>query len=157
MSGASENVQPTAAVPLKKKAPPWLKVGAPVLAAVVAIGAFFGVRAIFDSVGGQSKQAQIEAAVEQALAQYDPPRQLDEVTIITDVTAEPGAIRYSYSLVDVDPALVTAEVLEGIVGPGLCAQAATRGMLDQDIAMRYTYLLESTGDTYDLEFTKEYC
>ncbi len=100
MSDASENVQPTAAVPPKKKAPLWLKVGAPVLAAVVAIGAFFGVRAIFDSLGGQSKQAQIEAAVE---------------------------------------------------------QAATRGVLDQDIAMRYTYVVESTGDTYDLEFTKEYC
>ncbi len=119
MSDASENVQPTAAVPPKKKAPLWLKVGAPVLAAVVAIGAFFGVRGIFDSLGGQSKQAQIEAAV--------------------------------------DPALVTAEVLEGIVGPGLCAQAATRSVLDQDIAMRYTYVVESTGDTYDLEFTKEYC
>ena len=140
-----------------KKRALWVKILTPAVSAIVAVVAFFGVRAVIEAASGPSKQQQIEQAVEQALAQFDPPQQLDDVTIITDVKAEPGAIRYHYSLVNVDPTQVTAEVLEGIVGPGLCAQPATRAVLDEEIAMRYTYLVEATGDTYELEFTKGYC
>jgi hypothetical protein len=99
----------------------------------------------------------IEKGVEEALDTFDPPRQIDEVTVLTDVTAEQDAIHYHYTLVDVDPSVVTQEVLEGVVLPGLCSTKETRQVLDQDIAMKYTYTVESTGDVYAMEFTKSDC
>ncbi len=171
MSDASGTDQPTApqapstsdaaaaAPPVapRKKVATWVKVLAAVGAALVAVAASFTVRAIIEAASGPSKQQVIEQAVEDALEAFDPPQQLDQVTYITDVTAEQDAIHYFYELVDVDPAAVNAEALEGVVGPGLCAQKATRDVLEQDIAMRYTYVVVDTGDTYHLEFTKDYC
>ncbi len=145
------------AAPARPKRPLWLKIVGVVAAVAVAIGAWIATTAILNALSGPPKQQVIEAAVEQALAQFDPPQQLDEVTIITDVKAEPDAIHYFYELVDVDPSLVDAEVLEGIVGPGLCGSAETRNVLDQDVAMRYTYVVRDTGDSYDVEFRKGYC
>jgi hypothetical protein len=124
---------------------------------IVALVAYFGVRALFDAFSGPSKQELIEKSVEQALDTFDPPRQIDEVTVLTDVTAEQDAIHYHYQLVDVDPAAVTQEVLEGVVLPTLCGTKETRQVLDADITMKYTYVVESTGDEYALAFTKSDC
>jgi hypothetical protein len=153
---ASASVQP-APQPPRKKAPLAVKIIVPIVSLLVAFGAYWGVRAAFDALSGPSKQALIEKGVEEALDTFDPPRQIDEVTVLTDVTAEQDAIHYHYTLVDVDPSAVTQEVLEGVVLPGLCSTKETRQVLDQDIAMKYTYTVESTGDVYAMEFTKSDC
>jgi hypothetical protein len=143
--------------PPRKKVPLAVKIIVPVVSLLVAFGAYWGVRAAFDALSGPSKQALIEKGVEEALDTFDPPRQIDEVTVLTDVTAEQDAIHYHYTLVDVDPSVVTQEVLEGVVLPGLCSTKETRQVLDQDVAMKYTYTVESTGDVYAMEFTKSDC
>src|SRR5690606_11043113 len=148
---------PPAPQPPRKKVPLAVKIIVPVVSLVVAFGVYWGVRAAFDALSGPSKQALIEKGVEEALDTFDPPRQIDEVTVLTDVTAEQDAIHYHYTLVDVDPSVVTQEVLEGVVLPGLCSTKETRQVLDQDIAMKYTYTVESTGDVYAMEFTKSDC
>jgi len=128
-------------------------IGGVVVAALVA----FGVRAGLSALSGPSKQEIIEKGVEQALEMFDLPQQIDQVTIFTAITAESDAIRYDYTLVDVDPAAVTEEVLTGIVLPGLCSTKETREILDHDIAMKYIYLVESTGESYALTFTQADC
>lgn len=143
--------------PPRKKVPLAVKILSAVLAAALALGAYFGVRVLLESLGGPSKQALIEKGVEEALDAFDPPRQIDQVTVLTDVTAEQNAIHYHYTLVDVDPSAVTEEVLEGVVLPGLCSTKETRQVLDQDVNMKYTYTVESTGDEYALEFSKSDC
>lgn len=158
----AQPMPPTASVPPipqppSKKVPLAVKIIVPVVSLVVAFGVYWGVRAAFDALSGPSKQALIEKGVEEALDTFDPPRQIDEVTVLTDVTAEQDAIHYHYTLVDVDPSVVTQEVLEGVVLPGLCSTKETRQVLDQDIAMKYTYTVESTGDVYAMEFTKSDC
>ncbi len=168
MSDAPETSQPTApevsnlpdaAAPAEqpKKVPLGIRIGGAVLGLAVAGGAAFGTTALLNAVNGGSKQQQIEKGVEEALAAFDPPKQIDEVTIITDVKAEEGAIHYYYTLTGVDPAAVTAEVLEGIVEPSVCSTSETRKVLDQDIVMRYSYEVEGTSDVYHLEFTKVDC
>ena len=163
-SGSNQPTDPTAAAPVppapqppRKKVPLAVKIIAPVLGVIVGIGVYAGVRAAFDAAAGPSKQMLIEKAVDQALDAFDPPRQIDEVTVLTDVTAEQNAIHYHYTLVDVDPSAVTQEALEGIVLPTLCGTKQTRQVLDQDVSMKYTYTVESTGDEYALEFVKGDC
>lgn len=148
-------VQPAA--PEKKKSSLGLRIGLAAIGLVVAAVVSFGVRFAFEAFSGPSKQQLIEQGVEEARKQFDPPQQIDEVTTITDVKAESGAIHYYYTLTDVDPAAVTADVLEDIVLPGLCSTPETKKVLDADIAMRYSYLVDETGDSYDLEFTKGDC
>ncbi|HTN56927.1 MAG TPA: hypothetical protein VL043_01535 [Protaetiibacter sp.] len=155
--GAPGGFVPPAPQPPRKKVPLAVKIIVPVVSLLVAFGAYWGVRAAFDALSGPSKQMLIEKGVEEALDTFDPPRQIDEVTVLTDVTAEHDAIHYHYTLVDVDPSVVTQEVLEGVVLPGLCSTKETRQVLDQDIAMKYTYTVESTGDVYAMEFTKSDC
>jgi hypothetical protein len=155
--GAPGGFVPPAPQPPRKKVPLAVKIIVPVVSLLVAFGAYWGVRAAFDALSGPSKQMLIEKGVEEALDTFDPPRQIDEVTVLTDVTAEQDAIHYHYTLVDVDPSAVTQEVLEGVVLPGLCSTKETRQVLDQDIAMKYTYTVESTGDVYAMEFTKSDC
>lgn len=155
--GAPGGFVPPAPQPPRKKVPLAVKIIVPVVSLLVAFGAYWGVRAAFDALSGPSKQMLIEKGVEEALDTFDPPRQIDEVTVLTGVTAEQDAIHYHYTLVDVDPSVVTQEVLEGVVLPGLCSTKETRQVLDQDIAMKYTYTVESTGDVYAMEFTKSDC
>ena len=156
-SGGTPGGAPIAPQPPRKNVPLAVKILSSVLAAAVGLGAYFGVRVLLESLGGPSKQALIEKGVEEALDAFDPPRQIDEVTVLTDVTAEQNAIHYHYTLVDVDPSAVTQEVLEGIVLPSLCSTKETRQVLDQDVNMKYTYTVESSGDEYDLEFSKSDC
>jgi len=106
---------------------------------------------------GTSKQALIAANVEVAKTQFDLPYQVDEVTVLDDITAESDAIHYEYTLTGIDPAAVSDEVLESIVLPGLCSTKETKELLDKDVAMKYSYVVSETGDSYDLVFTKNDC
>lgn len=148
--------QPPAAAPsrLSRAAKIAISVGSALLVVVVGVVVSFAVRA---ALSGPSKQQVIEKGVEEALAVYSPPQDVDEVTTITAIEAEQDAIHYSYSLHGVDPSLVDAETLESIVLPGLCSTKETRNILDHDIRMKYTYVVEETGDTYELDFSDDDC
>ena len=158
--------QPEAVAPAQPEAPPAppvkktktsTKILIAVLAAVVAIVVGIGVTVLLRALSGPSNQALIEKNVEVAKEQFDLPYQVDEVTVLEDIVAEEGAIHYSYTLTGVDPAAVTEEVLESIVLPGLCSTKETKELLDQDVTMKYSYVVDETGDEYHLVFTKDDC
>ena len=127
------------------------------VAAVVAVAVGFGVTALLRGLTTSSNQALIEKNVEVAKEQFELPYQVDDVTVLEDIVAEQGAIHYSYTLTGVDPAAVTEEVLESIVLPGLCSTAETKELLDQNVTMKYSYVVDETGDEYHLVFTKDDC
>ncbi|ARC57058.1 hypothetical protein AS850_08220 [Frondihabitans sp. 762G35] len=108
--------------------------------------------------GGDSKQEAIAKSVSEIKKQSDLPKQLDQVTTWTDVAAETGAIHYTYRVSsDVDPSSLTEAALRKTVLPTLCSTAETRRILDDDIAMRYTYAFDGSDDTVDISFTKAEC
>lgn len=140
----------------KKRKTLWIVVSA-VGAAIIALVVSLVVSALLNNMGGPNKQALIEKNVEVAKQQFDLPYQVDEVTVLEDITAEQDAIRYDYTLVGVDPSLLSEQALSDVVLPGLCSTSETRELLDQGVTMKYSYVLDETGDTYDLAFTKDDC
>ena len=151
--------QPEAVAPAPpaKKTKTVTKVLIAVVAAVVAIVVGVAVTVLIRGLTGASNQALIEENVEVAKDQFDLPYQVDEVTVLDDIVAEEGAIHYFYTLTGLDPAAVSEEVLESIVLPGLCATPETVELLDEDVTMKYSYVVSETGDEYDLVFTKDDC
>jgi mannitol-specific phosphotransferase system IIBC component len=128
-----------------------------VVAIVVAVIVSFGVRMAFQAFGGDSKEDAIAENVEQAREQYDLPQQIDEVTVLEDITAESDAIHYHYTLAGDGVENVTEELLAASVLPQLCSTAATRDILDRDIGMKYSYDVEGTGDQLEMAFSKSDC
>ena len=151
--------QPEAVAPAPpvKKTKTITKVLIAVVAAVVAIAVGFGVSALLRGLTTSSNQALIEKNVEVAKEQFELPYQVDEVTVLDDIVAEEGAIHYYYTLTGLDPAAVSEEVLESIVLPGLCSTEETKELLDQNVTMKYSYVVAETGDEYHLVFTKDDC
>lgn len=85
------------------------------------------------------------------------PTKLDEVTIWNDVSAEPNAIRYHYTLSGADTSSVTSASLKEYLRPQVCANEQTKSVLDQDIGMEYAYIVAGSTDAYLVSLTKADC
>lgn len=85
------------------------------------------------------------------------PTQLDEVTMWNDVTAQPNAIRYHYTLVGADTSNLSNSYLKSYLGPSLCSNQDTRYILDQGIGMEYFYAVQGSAQSYFISFTKADC
>lgn len=85
------------------------------------------------------------------------PTQLDEVTMWNDVTAQPNAIRYHYTLVGADTSNLSNSYLKSYLGPSLCSNQDTRYILDQGIGMEYSYAVQGSAQSYFVSFTKTDC
>lgn len=124
-----------------------------VLAFVVAAGL---VRWGFASFGGPSKQELVDEGVAKISEQTTFPKQVDSITTWTGVDAEDEAIHYRYS-VDADPTAISERSIRDSVLSNLCSTTATRDILEEDIAMRYSYVFPGSDKTVDLEFTNDDC
>jgi hypothetical protein len=126
--------------------------GVLVLVVSGAVG-WWGFRAFLD---GPSKQELIQSTVD--LMQATLPDTIDSVTTLTAVEAEPSTIHYLYTLsAEVDPANLTESVVRESVLASLCSAAETRDLLEDEIAMRYTYTFTSTGESINMTFTQADC
>ncbi len=85
------------------------------------------------------------------------PTQLDEVTMWNDVTAQPNAIRYHYTLVGADTSNLSNSYMKSYLGPSLCSNQDTRYLLDQGIGMEYSYAVQGSAQSYFISFTKADC
>jgi hypothetical protein len=84
------------------------------------------------------------------------PDQVDEVTRIIDITAEPSAIRYHYTLSGVDTSQLSNVQLKSHLQTNICQNPDTKTLLNEDINMEYSYLVD-TGEKYFVQFTKSDC
>ena len=106
------------------------------------------------NTNGTSKTELINQTVQAVKTQMSLPYQIDQVTTLVDVTAEPGAIRYHYVLSGVDTSKITNDLLKNSVGSGICQNKDTKNLLNQDINMEYSYSVENSAQKYFVSFTK---
>jgi len=126
-----------------------------VVAIVVAALVRWGISAAF---AGPSKQDVINTSVAQIKKDSGLPKKVDAVTTWTDVKPESDAIHYEYTVsADVDPSSLSEAAIRKSLLPTLCATSATRRILDEDIAMRYSYTFDGSAKTIDTTFTKADC
>jgi uncharacterized membrane protein YvbJ len=104
-----------------------------------------------------SKVDLINQAVSEARSKMTIPSKLDEVTTLTDVTAEPGAIRYHYTLSGADTSNLSNSYLKNYLGKSICSNSDTKNLLNEDINMEYSYIVSETGQNYFVIFNKTDC
>ena len=112
----------------------------------------------YDIGDGPEKVEFIETTVQEAKAGLNMPVQVDETTVLADITAETNAIRFHYTLAgDVNADDFSDDMVRSRLGPSLCSAPSTRGILDNEINMEYSYTAESSGDNYLISFTQADC
>jgi len=104
-----------------------------------------------------SKSELIADTVREIKSTTSLPSQVDEVTVWNDVTAQPNAIRYHYTLVGADTSNLSNSYLKSYLGPNLCQNKDTRYLLDQGIGMEYSYAVQGSTESYFVSFTKADC
>ena len=85
------------------------------------------------------------------------PLQFDETTVLNDVTAEPNAIRYHYTLIGVETNESTGDGLKKFLLPTLCSTPDTREALDKGIVFEYIYEVENSDQSFFIPITSEDC
>ncbi len=85
------------------------------------------------------------------------PTKVDEVTTWNNITAQTNAIRYHYTINDVDTTNLSNDYLKNYIEPTLCSNKNTRQLLDQGIGMEYSYIVQGTAKKYFFSFTKLDC
>jgi len=105
---------------------------------------------------GYSTEELITETVKEVKASMLLPSKLDEVTTLVDVTAEPTAIRYHYVLSGVDTSTLSNSYLKTYLVSSVCENADTKNLLNQDINMEYSYVVD-LGERYFISFTKTDC
>ena len=111
-----------------------------------------------DELSGSERQEFIQEAVQSATSDITFPVEVDQVTTVTGIVATPTAIRYEYTLHDIDESLLSDELLKNGTMPSLCQTAETRiDILDRGINMEYSYQVENSTQTYFFSVSKEDC
>lgn len=136
-------------------------VGGVVLIAGIWLAARFlgetGTNSVLETAA-PSKQEIVRDTVQQLKTDNALPEELDDVTIWSDVTEQPSAIRYIYTLHDVDESQVSNEALKQLIAPQLCQNIDVKsGVLDQDINMEYSYTVRESSQNYFFVVTKADC
>ena len=105
----------------------------------------------------KDKQTIISETVVEAKKKLSLPKKLDEVTTLVDITVEQNAIRYHYILDGADTSTLTNDGLKTAIGPNVCANKDTRGILDSDIHVEYAYTVQDSTEKYFFSLGKEDC
>lgn len=96
-------------------------------------------------------------AVRQVKSSTTFPNKVDEATTWTGITAEGDAIRYYYTLSDIDTSSLSNAYLKNYLGTSICQNKDTRNLLDHGVGMQYSYAVENSTQTYFVAFTKADC
>lgn len=104
-----------------------------------------------------SKAELIKEIVREIKAEMVLPNQIDEVTKLVDITAEPNAIRYHYILSGIDTSELSNSYLKNYLGSNICENSDTKFLLNSGINMEYSYIVEGTTQKYFVSFTKADC
>lgn len=103
------------------------------------------------------KSELIIEAVQEIKSSTSLPSQLDEFTLLTDVSAHNDSIRYNYTLSGIDTDNLSNSYLKELLVPDLCANPKTKLVLNQDIGMEYSYLIKDSTQNYFVSITKADC
>lgn len=104
-----------------------------------------------------SRAELIKETVREIKAEMVLPNQIDEVTKLVDITAEPNAIRYHYILSGIDTSELSNSYLKNYLSSSICENSDTKLLLNSGINMEYSYTAAGTMQKYFVSFTKEDC
>ncbi len=105
-----------------------------------------------------SKQDLVRQIVAEAKKETTFPMELDSVTTMVDITAQPSAIRYEYVLHDLeDTSSFSSQAFRDLIGPDLCKTKSLTDLMDEGIDIQYSYVVRGTQLTYFTSFTKGDC
>lgn len=104
-----------------------------------------------------TKQEIIHEIVVSANQQATFPQELDEVTTFTGIEESTNAIRYNYTLHDVDENQIDSNALKNMLKPEVCQNSGTKNILDEDINLEYFYKVKNSITTYLITLTKSDC
>jgi hypothetical protein len=105
----------------------------------------------------QSKEDLVRQIVASAKSQTTFPVELDSVTTMTDIVAEPSAIRYQYVLHDVDTSNFSNSAFRNLIISDLCKNESLKSIMKEDIDIQYSYAVKDSQQTYFTSFTKTDC
>ncbi len=124
----------------------------------VVRGAFGGNSiSALQSNSGTSKEELVKQIVASAKSQTTLPMELDSVTTMTDIIAEPSAIRYQYMLHDVDTSKLSNSAFRNLIISDLCKNESLKSILNEGIDIEYSYAVKDSYQTYFTSFTKTDC
>lgn len=103
------------------------------------------------------KEALIKQTVLKVKESVALPQQIDAATTLNDILEEPSAIRYEYTLHDIDTSKLSNEMLKNSLVPALCQNKDTRNILDKDINMEYDYKVKNSAKTFFVSISKADC
>lgn len=104
-----------------------------------------------------SKAQLIQQIVEEAKKSIILPKQVDENTILDDITAESTAISYHYTISAIDSSQFLNESLKKYLVTSTCEDKDTMALLNEDINMEYSYNDKETQKNYSVLVTKNDC
>ena len=86
------------------------------------------------------------------------PSQIDELTILTDVTAQENAIRYQYTVSSqTDTSVLSNDVIKDSLVENICKNNDIVDLLRKGIDLEYSYKVENSEQTYFVTFKYADC
>lgn len=85
------------------------------------------------------------------------PSQVDEYTTLTDITAEPNAIRYHNTLSNVDTTELSNKFMQTLLQENVCNNPDTFELLGYGIAMEYSYIVKGSSEKYFVKILSSDC
>lgn len=135
-----------------------LRIVIPIVSLLAAVGASFGVRALFQGPSEPSPAALATEAAKQVNDNYTFPLDVDDVTTWDEVSAHGAELTYNYTIdSSVDPNSVTKDDLRASVKSNVCQKEESRDLLSKAVVMRYSYWFDGTDRTIDFTITAGDC
>ena len=129
----------------KKRKIQWLPII--ICVGVVAIAIFVV------SSTSKTNEELIQQTVKEFKEEVELPSQIDELTILTDVTAQENAIRYQYTVSSqTDTSVLSNDVIKDSLVENICKNNDIVDLLRKGIDLEYSYKVENSEQTYFVTF-----
>jgi len=103
------------------------------------------------------KAEYIKNVVEAAKAQMSFPKQIDESTMMTGISAGENSVRYSYLLSGLDTSNLSKESFKDSLRPSICQSESTKNLFDKGIDLEFSYFVKESRQGYLVRFTPSDC
>ena len=109
------------------------------------------------TVSPTNNQEFIKQAVDYAKKTMTLPSKIDNATTLTDITAEPGAILYHYTLSGIDTSKLTNEYLKSYLLLNVCKNNSAKELLDKGIDLQHSYIDNVTQKSFFISVKEKDC
>jgi hypothetical protein len=113
---------------------------------------------LFVSSTSKTNEELIQQTVKEFKEEVELPSQIDELTMLTDVTAQENAIRYQYTISSqADTSVLSNDVIKDSLVEDICKNNNLVNLLKKGIDLEYSYKVEDSEQTYFVTFEYADC